>query len=101
MRWWLPARARYLAALVADPGLGETAHTLDPALLARLHANVREQLAADFVTPARAWPSPALRWSALAACALLGIWIGWAEAPRPAPTLLAAVQLTPFSDPAP
>lgn len=102
MRWWPSARAGYLSALAADPELGRTARALDPARLAHMHAAVRGKLAAESAAaPLPTWFSPGLRWGALAACALLGMWIGWAEAQQPVPTLLAAVQLTPLSDPAP
>jgi hypothetical protein len=47
-------------------------------------------------------PLPAMRWGALAACAVLGVWVGWtATAASPPPTLLASVQITPMMDSAP
>ena len=102
------ARARYLAALAADPALEDAAALVEPARNARMRETVLRRLAA-YGAPVRspvrsaapAWPAPALRWGALGAAALLGIWIGWADRPQPTTTLLAALQLTPFSDQGP
>lgn len=92
------ARARYLAALAADTALVDAARLVDPGRCARMRAEVMRRLTADAET---AWPAPAFGWGALAAAALLGLWIGWTDRPEPAPTLLAALQLTPFSEQAP
>ncbi|MCL2428952.1 MAG: hypothetical protein FWD12_06940, partial [Alphaproteobacteria bacterium] len=82
--------------------LEDAASSVDPARSARMQAAVMRRLAADSgLVRGPAWPAPALRWGMLGASALLGIWIGWADQPRPTTTLLAALQLTPFSDQGP
>jgi len=97
------ARRRFLAALDDDGGLDAEAASLDPALTARLLAGARRGIADQVHRPrdtARArLPLPAMRWGALAACAVLGVWVGWtASAGVPPPTLLASVQITPMMD---
>lgn len=100
------ARRRYLATVEADGLLEAEARDIDPVLRARLLAGARlgiEVTARESreFRVAR-YPQPVLRWSALAACALLGVSVGWfANAVPPAPTLLASVQLTPMTDLAP
>ncbi len=85
-------RERLLRALEADPTIEAETRAVDPALVARLTAGAAR----------RTRPRPGLGWSALAACALLGLWVGWTAADAaPAPTLLAAVQITPLADPPP
>ena len=96
------AREEVIRALEADPTLDAEARSVHPALTARLTAGVRASItpAAAFSRPRRA--VPALRAGGFAACALLGVWVGWsAERAAPGPTLLAAVQITPFADPSP
>jgi len=97
------ARRRYLAALDDDATLGADAAAVDPALTARLMAGARRGIADGIAPPRRAWrsplPVPAMRWGALAACAMLGVWVGWtASTTAPPPTLLASVQITPMMD---
>ena len=100
------ARRCYLAALDDDSGIDAEAAALDPAVRARLMAGTRRGIAGAAHRSRHARPVrlaiPAMRWGALAACAVLGVWIGWtANAVAPPPTLLASVQLTPMMDPAP
>ena len=97
------ARRRYLAALDDDGGLDAEAASLDPALMARLLAGARRGIAKEAPrsrdTARARLPLPAMRWGALAACALLGVWVGWtASVGAPPPTLLASVQITPMMD---
>jgi hypothetical protein len=98
------ARRRYLAALDDDAGIDAEAAVLDPALTARLMAGARRGIADEAHRSRRArrvpLPVPAMRWGALAACAVLGVWVGWtASVTSPPPTLLASVQLTPMDPP--
>jgi hypothetical protein len=100
------ARRRYVAALDDDAGLGIEAATVDPAVTARLMAGAWRGIAAEAhrSAPVRRirLPVPAMRWSGLAACAVLGVWVGWtASAISPPPTLLASVQITPMMDTVP
>ena len=100
-------RRAYLAALATDSSLEAR---VDPAVLSRLAAGVRNRMPAGPSAAApkpfgRLWRSPA-GWAALAACGLLGAWVGWHEPPLPqTPFLLAAAQITPLDgdplDPAP
>jgi len=90
--WGRGARERLVRALEGDPTIGAEVRAVDPALVVRLTVGAGR----------RTRPRPALGWSALAACALLGVWVGWTAADAaPAPTLLAAVQITPLADPPP
>jgi hypothetical protein len=98
------ARRRYLAALDDDDAIDAEAAAVDPALTARLMAGARRGIAGQAHRSRRArrvpLPVPAMRWGALAACAVLGVWVGWtASATAPPPTLLASVQLTPMDPP--
>lgn len=100
------ARRRYLAALDDDAGMGAEAAAVDPAVMARMMAGARRgvSIEAHRSEPIRhvRLPLPAMRWGALAACAVLGVWVGWtATAASPPPTLLASVQITPMMDSAP
>jgi len=100
------ARRRYLAALDDDADLDAEAAAVDPAVTERLIAGARRGIAAEAHRPMHVWrvrlPVPAMRWSALAACAVLGVWVGWtASATAPPPTLLASVQITPMMDSSP
>lgn len=77
------ARAR---SALADALALEDAPASDPVLLCRMQARLRA-----WVMPA----SPAaagMRWGALAACALAGLWLGVSLDADPAPDLFAAVQ---------
>ena len=94
-----PARERMIAALEADSSLAAEIDAVDPVLIARLTAGAGRRIA-----PPRRLPAgiPAMRWGALAACAVFGVWVGWtAQGARPPVTLLAAVQITPIADPPP
>ena len=96
------ARERMRRALETDPTLDAEARSLHPALTARLTAGVQARIA-PAASRSRAFRvRPALGAGAFAACALLGVWVGWSvERAAPAPTLLAAVQITPFADASP
>ena len=69
------ARRRYLAALDDDAGIDAEAAVLDPALTARLMAGARRGIADEAHRSRRArrvpLPVPAMRWGALAACAVV------------------------------
>lgn len=99
------ARAHLLAAIEADPGIVAQSPAADTALVERLLAGTMRSIDAGPVSrrPRReSVTQPAIRWGALAACALLGIWVGWtAQSAAPPTTLLASVQLTPITDPGP
>ncbi|MBN9562840.1 MAG: hypothetical protein J0H14_19260 [Alphaproteobacteria bacterium] len=100
------ARRRYLAALDDDPGMGAEAAQVDPAVIARMVAGARRATSVEVRRSASIrhiqLPLPAMRWGALAACAVLGVWVGWtATATAPPPTLLASVQITPMLDSSP
>ncbi len=100
------ARRHYLVALDDDPEIDVQAGSLDRALTARLIAGTRRGITDGAYrsrrTPSVRLPLPAMRWGALAACAVLGVWVGWtASTTAPPVTLLASVQLTPMSDPSP
>jgi hypothetical protein len=87
-------RDAYLAALATDETLEAP---VDPALLSRLTAGLRTRMAPDR-RPPRSTHSRTVRvpvgWAALAACGLLGAWVGWLAAPpSPQPYLLASVQI--------
>ncbi len=94
------ARERVVRALETDPTLEAEVRSLRPALTFRLTAGVQARIG-PVACPVRARRAfPLLGASALAACALMGVWVGWsADRAAPAPTLLAAVQITPFTDP--
>jgi hypothetical protein len=105
------ARRRYLAALDADTALDADAAAVDPAVTARLMAGAWRGIATEahrsphehsaHVTHVRL-PVPAMRWGALAACAVLGVWVGWtASATAPPSALLASLQITPMMDSSP
>ncbi len=96
------SRRRFLAALADDPTLDAP---VDPDILARLAEATRTgvTLAPRAVEPS--WPGIVpLQWSALAACALLGVWLGTPGrelAAPPAPTVLASLQITALDPPWP
>ena len=70
--------------LVADALAGEDAAP-DPALLCRMRGRLQ-------CCVARPSAPPAMRWGALAACALAGIYLGAATPEADQPDLFAAVQ---------
>jgi hypothetical protein len=104
-------RSGYLAALEGDQTLDDS---IDPATFARLQDGTRRRLAQDGRHPQGARPrlardagkrlaglplTASLRFGTLAACGLLGVWLGWRDMAQPspdlpAPFLLAAVQAT-------
>jgi len=89
-------RRLYLAALEADPTLAEASPA--DGMADRL-GWLQDRLAGTQQRPA-GWPVPAaLPGMALAACGVVGLLVGWytSEAPRPAPLVYAAVDLTPFT----
>ena len=97
------ARRRLLAALAHDQSLDAP---VDPAILARLAAGTRIRVAR---APRTTRPRPPaiivpLQCSALAACALLGIWLGRPDrqaAYPPGPAMLASMQITALDPPWP
>jgi hypothetical protein len=96
-----PTRRRFLAALAHDPSLDAP---VDPAVLARLAARTSLDVAQAPRT-ARTGRSIilSLQWSALAACALLGIWAGMpdTDGAQPGTTVLASLQITALDPPWP
>jgi hypothetical protein len=89
-------RRLYVRALEQDAALAAEPLTADGAMRLR---RLGEQVAR---TPQRGpgfSRQAAWRGGALAACLVVGLLVGWysAPAPRPAPLLVAAVDLTPFT----
>ncbi len=72
--------------IVAAALAQEDAPPTDPALL----ANMERRLGRRLAPPAPA--TPAMRWGALAACALAGLYLGVANVAPEQPDLFAAVQ---------
>jgi hypothetical protein len=83
-------RSGYLEALEGDQTLDDS---IDPALLARLRGGARQRIARNATPPERRVASSlavSFRFGTLAACGLLGAWLGWRGIPpQPAPHMLA------------
>jgi hypothetical protein len=74
-------------ALAQDDASPADAHLADAALLASMQCRLVQRLAA------RSPAIPAIRWGALTACALAGLYLGTADLDAEQPDLLAAVQV--------
>lgn len=99
-------RRRLLIAIENDPVVAAETAAVDPVIASRLLAAIRRAIPGTAPRAVRIRPGgaplPAIRWGALAACALLGVWVGWtADVSGPPATVLASLQLTPMMDPAP
>jgi hypothetical protein len=106
---WL--RTELLRQMEADPSLTAEAASVTPDIAGRMAAAVARGVAATMPpTPhtahAGGMPMGLLRLGSLggslAACAALGIWLGWVStSTAPQPTLLATAQSTLMADDAP
>jgi hypothetical protein len=100
------ARAAHERALVLDAALDANRVSIDAATLGRMRAVIREHVARMPSAPSRdsaprtlwdaLWTAPSVRLAALAAAAVASIWIGWASANPPHPSLFAVLEGNPF-----
>jgi endonuclease/exonuclease/phosphatase (EEP) superfamily protein YafD len=96
------ARAARERALALDAALDADRVSVDAATLLRMRTAIRERAARTAPGRRRAGlrdvlrTAPALRLAALAAAAIASIWIGWATANAPHPSLVAMLEGNPF-----
>ena len=95
------ARAAHQRALALDATLGADRLAIDAAALERMRAAIRVRVAQAAPPRPRGrlralWAAPGLRLAALAAAAIASIWIGWASANTPHPTVYAVLEGNPL-----